>query len=546
MSVIRDFFKIMKTYSKKELKWIIFSFIILLIYSLTNLVSPALVQYLIDQIIIGRQISLLYKYIIFVVILLALASATGLTSNYLLVRSFENISKKMKYDLYERVTHRDLRFFTNDKSGGINYRIFNDTDIIQSFFYVVLINIPMSVIMTITVGVFMLTINVSMSLFVFAVVAVMSAFTKFISKPVMNLTKEQRTNAQLANGTITEFVKIIRLIKGMGIGGVTANRVDEQLNSLKKSNIKVSVLNKWVAVAFSIINNVWALLVLWYGGYLVIDGKITLGLLMAFFMYANMLYPQINSIFNSVISFQQVKVSVQRYNEYYYIEKKIKALPQYAKIVDGNIRFENVSFSFIPGQQVLDRLNCEFNKNEITILKGANGSGKTTLCSLIKSFYHTYEGRILIDGKELSEFSEEELDKNIKYLPQDEFVFSGTIGQNLSVDDLSICSEQLRQVLDKVGLKEFIESLPNGFETQVGESGALLSGGQKQRIAFARLLLCKPKVVLLDEPTAFADEKAQRILLDCVKELKAYSTVIVVMHSSSSFEIADKLIDLAG
>lgn len=541
---MKDFYPLLKKYVKPQLFPVLLSLAILLIYTLTNIATPTVMQYFVDKIIVNKQIKLFSHYAILIAIILLVASTTGLLSNYLLVKTFEQISKDMKAGLYRKIAKRDLRFFSKNKSGEINYRIFNDSDVVQQFFYVLLVNIPNIIITLIVVGVLMIKINIYLSLFVFSVFILLSILTKIVNKPIINLTKQQRINLQFANGIITELAKMIKLIRGMGMNQISFTKVDQNLNLVKRINIKTNVFNKWVSVIFNVINNTWALIALWYGGQLAVEGKITLGLLLAFLMYANMLYPQINALFSSIISFQQVKVSAERYNEYYNNDENEQAKKKNGnKIVNGLVTFDNVSFSY-NDKSVISKLSCNFMPNEITVIRGENGSGKSTLCAILKKFYSGYTGNITIDNIDLEELSDKEINNNIRYLPQDEFILSGTINENLCLDNVNISSSDKLFALEKVGLRQFVENLPEGLNTQVGESGSQLSGGQRQRIALARLLLSKSKIVILDEPTAFVDSRTESMIYSCLNDLKKHATVIVVLHSESSMKIADKILNM--
>lgn len=541
-----DFLKIMKKYVKSEIVKIIGSFLILQLYSLTSLASPLLTQYLIDVIIVKKQLDLFSHYVIIVIIILAVASVSGWLSNYLLAKCFENISKNMKYDLYLKMNKKDIRFYSKYRSGDISYRIFNDTDIIQNYFYVLLINIPINIITMVIVSAIMIKINLFLTLFVFAVFILQMIFTKIVKSRVVSITFEQREAAQRANGTLVEFIKSIKLILGMGLSTITDKKFNNDLNRQKQINVKSSTLSKGISVIYSVINNVWSLVVLWYGGHLVANNQISLGSLISFIMYANMFYPQINSIFNSLVSFQQVKVSTKRYYEFYNDQAKVfKSIHREASVSSGCIEISDLSFSYYPDQKLISNFSCMFIPNEITVIKGENGSGKTTLCHLIKGFYQNYKGSILIDGIELSEYKTEEIDKSVKYLPQNEFLLSGTIFENLCIDSLEVDEFEMYRALEKVNMRQFVEQLPDKLYSQVGESGVQLSGGQCQRIAFARLLICKPKIIIFDEPTAFVDENSKKLIFNCLKYLKQSSTVIVVMHSSSTENFSDQNIVLS-
>lgn len=363
-------------------------------------------------------------------------------------------------------------------------------------------------------------------------------------KPIQNLARKQRNYAQQSNGTVIEYIRYVALIKGMGMEKVAESEFGRRLDNLKNINIKASIMTKGISVLITIINNIWTVGVLWIGGYLVVVGQISLGNLISFLMFSGYLYPHINSLLNLVVSFQQVKVSVSRFNEYY-LSGNWQSRPIDGKInfTEGRIELKSVTFQYSEDHLIFHNLNYTFQPHQVTLISGKNGSGKTILCCLTSRLYENYDGEILIEHIDIRAVPLPVLRKLIKYLPQNEFLFSGTIRNNLCTGN-NYNDTEIYSALKKVGLEGFVSQLPLGLDSESGEAGIQFSGAQAQRLALARLILIQPKIVIMDEPTAFVDKDTKKLINDIMLELKKTSTVIVVMHSNSIMPIADETLNL--
>jgi ATP-binding cassette subfamily B protein len=294
------------------------------------------------------------------------------------------------------------------------------------------------------------------------------------------------------------------------------------------------------------INNLWTFGILWYGGKLTLRGEITLGTLMGLLIITNMLYPRISSITGSILSFQEIGASMMRFLEYYNIPQAV-AESREAKLAvvhKGDIRFENVSFAYDRGPKILDNVSFLIEAKKATAIIGSNGAGKSTICKLIARFFDPVEGRITIDGEDIKDFTLASLRSVIRYQPQNEFLLSGTILENITCGEKAASEEEVLEAVRKAKIASFIEQLPDGLNTRIGEGGLQLSGGQAQRIALARIYYHKPPIVILDEPTAFIDAEGESLFNEIIRELKEQCTVIVVAHRQSTISMADNKIQL--
>lgn len=286
--------------------------------------------------------------------------------------------------------------------------------------------------------------------------------------------------------------------------------------------------------------------VLWYGGRLVIAGEISLGVLIAFLMVTGMLYPRITSIFNNILAFQGVKIEFERFMEYYDVKKAVEEYTTTEKlsITSGKIEIENLNFGYTQDNMILKDLSLTIEPNKVTVIVGNNGCGKTTLCKLISRFFDPNDGRIMIDGTDIRYISLISLRESISYQPQNQFLISGTILENITCGKDTQDVSSVLTAVKTAKIAAFIDDLPYGLYTRIGEGGSRISGGQAQRIALARLYYNNVPIILLDEPTTFIDTEGEGFFKEIIEELRYKATIIVVTHNRETVKLADTVIDL--
>ncbi|NLX78073.1 MAG: ABC transporter ATP-binding protein [Clostridiaceae bacterium] len=453
---------------------------------------------------------------------------------------------KTKWALFNKIRNAGIVFFGENRSGEINYRLFNDTDTLDRLYNILFIGLPLDIITILFLGITIFIWNWQLAIFIFLVLIVQAVLIVKQRKKILANYQVQKMKTQHLYGNVVEFLRNINLIKGMGMEEFSGNSFREGLNELKEVNIKTFMVNNLTSVLSSMINNLWTFGILWYGGKLTLRGEITLGTLMGLLIITNMLYPRISSITGSILSFQEIGASMMRFLEYYNIPQAVaesrEAKP--AVVHKGDIRFENVSFAYDRGPKILDNVSFLIEAKKATAIIGSNGAGKSTICKLIARFFDPVEGRITIDGEDIKDFTLASLRSVIRYQPQNEFLLSGTILENITCGEKAASEEEVLEAVRKAKIASFIEQLPDGLNTRIGEGGLQLSGGQAQRIALARIYYHKPPIVILDEPTAFIDAEGESLFNEIIRELKEQCTVIVVAHRQSTISMADNKIQL--
>jgi ATP-binding cassette subfamily B protein len=537
---------LMFIYLKGQTHAIILGFITALVFSLVGLVTPYITKFLIDIVFYENRPELLTSLLVICGIVLVIMSLTGVFSDFVLIKSFEKAKLKMRHDLFSKLLNGPANFLSEQRSGEINYRIFSDSESIQSFFITLLINIPLSILFTIIIGAIMVKWHIKMAVFVFLILLLQIVIIVLFRKPLLTYAFLQKGKMQSLSGFTVERFRNIQLIRSLNTEEKELDELQDELNSLKDINIKSFMLGKVSSLTVTLINNIWSFGILWYGGKLVLGGRISLGTLMAFLLISGMLYPRIASLTNSILSFQDVRASLHRFLEYYQVVPAVIEDPNARELIidKGVVTLNNIIFNYLPNRPVLKGVNAVFQYKNITAIVGRSGAGKSTLARLLIRMYDPLQGNVLVDGIDIKDVTLKSLRQNIGYIVQGEFTFGGTIYDNICYGANSFTEKQVISAIEKAGLYDFIKKLPNGFNTLIGEGGVQISGGEAQRIALARAFIKNYKILILDEPTSFIDPQTEQAINAAIQELKATTTIIIIAHRLSTVKMADNILVL--
>ena len=293
-----------------------------------------------------------------------------------------------------------------------------------------------------------------------------------------------------------------------------------------------------------IIMSIGIALVIGAGSYLIVSGRITSGNFVAFIAALMMLYTPLKSAGNNYVIIQNAFLSIDRIFEILNLEPHIKDQPTAKKLtgIQKNIVFDHVHFSYVPGREVLHDINLTIPVGKTVALVGNSGGGKTTVSALIPRLYDVQKGAVKIDGSNIKDLTQHSLRRQIAMVFQDNFLFSGTIRENIMLGNEQADEKAMWKALKDACLEDFVKELPQGLETEIGERGILLSGGQKQRLAIARAFVKNAPIVILDEATSALDNKSERVVQEALDNLMKNRTVIVIAHRLSTVQNADNIV----
>ncbi len=486
----------------------------------------------------------LYVIPIFIILFTLFQSALEYASAYLSAWTGGKITQEMKKKLYEKLLVLDTSFLDSVSSGLIVTRFDADANTACSGLLNNVKTFTTRIFSSLTlIGVLLYT---SWQLAIIAIVVLGSALypvTKIRKKIKKIVAQSVVVNGQVLTA-FNETYAGNKTIKSYNLHNHQREKFFGILTQSFKLSIKNTQRTAWLSPVMHIIIAIGMAAAIWYGSYLIKSKTISAGDFVAFITAMLMLYTPIKNIGKNFNAVQLSLMAIERVFEMIDMEvqikenKKAKEMPT----LKNEIEFKNVNFSYTEEKQILKNINLTIKKGQTVALVGNSGGGKTTVVNLIPRFYDVNSGEILIDGLNVKDISLSSLRDQIAVVFQDNFLFSGTIKDNIMLGKPTATKKEVEKAIKMACLDEFINSLENGLDTEIGERGVLLSGGQKQRIAIARAFLKNAPIVILDEATSALDNKSEAIVQQAIDNLMKDRTVIVIAHRLSTVQNADKII----
>jgi subfamily B ATP-binding cassette protein MsbA len=464
-------------------------------------------------------------------------------NNYLTEWTGQKITIGLKKELFKKLLRFETAFYDKNSSGLVMTRFLNDADGACAG---ILSNLKELIgTMANSLALVIIIIAMSWKLAIFALVVLGSAFipVTLIRKYIKYVSQESLKIGSTVYTHFNETFSGNRIITAFNLQYYQFNKFFQQLtNSFNLSMMMIKRVG-WLQPIMYFIASLGIAGVLWYGIHLINTNEMTKGSLMAFLGSLLLLYRPVKNLGNVMASMQGSFVTMNRVIDLFDLEPAIKNSPNAIAInsIKNSIKFENVCFEYDKGEPILKGINFEIKIGESLALVGNSGGGKTTTVNLIPRFYDITSGSIKIDGIDVRDIELSSLRQNIAVVFQDNFLFSGTIKDNLLLGKFDATDEEIQQVLKAAYLNEFIASLPEKLNTEIGERGVRLSGGQKQRLAIARAMIKNAPVVILDEATSALDNKSEAIVQMALDRLMENRTVFVIAHRLSTIQNATRI-----
>jgi len=525
----------------------------LLCASLTTvceIVFPLIVRYITDMgmnNIEGLTFGIILKLTLLYIVLRIIDTA----ANYYMAGTGHIMGTKMetdmRADLFEHLQTLSYSYYSNTKIGQIMSRITSDLFDITEFAHHCPEELFITALKIIVSFCILLTVNIPLTLIVFAVIPIMIFFSMRYRKRMRDAFKESRVQVGELNAQVEDSLLGIRVVKSF-------TGENTEIKKFKKGNEKFLEIKK---VAYKCMagfqstnrffNGVMYITVVFAGSLFMIKGQISPADLMAYLLYVTTLLTSIRVILDFTEQFQRGLTGIERFIELMDVKPEIIDSPDATELknVSGNIDFENVGFTYSDGdKEVLNNIDLHIKEGQSIALVGPSGGGKTTLCNLLPRFYDVTSGKIKIDGHDIKSVTVKSLRSQIGIVQQDVYLFSGTVRDNIAYGKRDATDEEIIRAARDAGAEEFINSLPNGLDTYVGERGVKLSGGQKQRISIARVFLKNPPILILDEATSALDNESERIVQASLERLAKGRTVLTIAHRLTTIKNADMILVL--
>jgi len=520
-----------------------------LVLSVIDLIFPKLVQYLLEE-VYGKRTPDMIKIILFSgLVLLGLYIIRYFCQRYITAQGHimgARMEADMRRDLFTHLQKLSFSFYDDANTGTLMSRMTNDLFDISELAHHGPEDLFISIIKIVGAVVIMLTMNVKLTIILLVLISFIVVFTAYYNLKMRAIFADNRKKIALVNAQTQDTLAGIRVVKSFSNEQIEQRKFDkgnEQFLQSKESSY--TIMGKFFS-GNQFLQGILYLTVLVLGGIFVSYGSISSTDLVAYILFINVFLNPIDKLVNFTESFQKGMSGFERFLEILNTKPDIEDSEDAVELTDvqGEIRFNNVSFSYNDKTEVLRNINLTIPKGKTVALVGPSGGGKTTFCNLIPRFYEVDEGSITIDGKDIRKVTLESLRRNIGMVQQDVYLFSGTVKENILYGKPDATDEEIVKAAKLANAHDFIMELENGYDTFVGERGVKLSGGQKQRISIARAFLKNPPILILDEATSALDNESERLVQESLDVLAKGRTTLIIAHRLSTIKNADNIVVL--
>jgi len=468
--------------------------------------------------------------------------------NYIRIRWGHILGVRMEYDMrsdiFRHIQKLSFTYFDNTKTGHIMSRISNDLNMIAEVAHHAPEDLLISVLMIVGSFIAMFQFNSTLALFALIPVPLLMYWGLTYGRKMKSGFRTVRKRIADINSSVENSVQGIRVVKSYANEGVEIDKFSTVNDNFR---IAKEVMYKLMAVfhgGMAFLTDFYYLFVIGAGCWLLFHDRLDVADLLAFTLYINFILNPINRLINFVEQFQQGAAAFERFLEIMDIEPEINDKPNAIALskIKGSVKIDNLSFRYNESQDwVLRFIDLDIPAGKTIAFVGESGAGKSTLAALIPRFYEVQEGKILIDGQDILDIQQRSLRENIGIVQQNIFLFDTSIRENILYGNPSASDEELMEAARKANIYDFIDSLPDKFDTLVGERGVKLSGGQKQRISIARAFLKNPPILIFDEATSSLDSESEEHIQNAMEVLAKDRTTIIIAHRLSTVRKADKI-----
>lgn len=518
--------------------------LLILVNRVSGMVLPASTKYLVDDVLGGEKQDFLMPLLGLLVLATSIQALTSFTLTKILSVEAQHLIAELRTQVQSHVLRLPVRAFEETKSGELVSRIMNDVQGVRNLVGTGLVQLVGGIITAFIAMFFLLNINAAMTGLALVPMALFAFVSTRAFKRLRPAFRERGKIQAEVTGRLTEALGGIRIIKGFHalereneIFSAGVMRIYENVKTTLTTSAAVTSLGTFFVGIASVV-------ILGYGGNLILQDALTVGELFSFTLFLAFLIGPIVQMANIGTQMTEAFAGLDRTAELLQQpgedddpERTIE-MPK----VEGRVQFEDVSFSYVEGEEVLTGISFDVPPGTVVALVGSSGSGKSTLASLAVSFLSPDKGRVLVDGVDLEKVVLSSYRSQLGLVLQDEFLFDGTIRDNLLFARPEATEEEIRGAADRAYVTEFTDRMPGGLETLIGERGVKLSGGQKQRVTIARALLAAPRVLLLDEATSALDTESESFIQSSLEELLSGRTTFVIAHRLSTIQRADLIL----
>ncbi len=523
---------------------VLLGLILIVISRLAGLVLPGASKYLIDNVIVNEDMPMLRLLLMVVAGSILIQALTSYWLTQLLSVEAQYLISKLRAKVQEKILSLPISYFDNTKSGVLVSRIMTDVEGVRNLVGTGLVQLVGGTLTSVASLILLIRISPMMTLYVLVPVSIFAYIALRAFGYIRPIFRERGViNAQVT-GRLVETLNGVRVIKGFNAekqeNKTFEKGVDNLFQNVKKSLTATALMTSSATFLLGMATTG----IMGIGGYQIMQGNMTFGDFLSFTLYLGFMIAPIVQMSNIGSQLTEAFAGLDRTEEIMNMEpeddKSVRTIE--LKEIKGNIKFEDVSFSYIEDKEVVHNISFDAPKGSVTALVGSSGSGKSTIAGLAATFLTPDSGLITVDGTDLSKVSLDSFRRNLGVVLQDDFLFEGTIRENILFPRPDAAEEDLQKAVEAAYVNEFTDRFEEGLDTLIGERGVKLSGGQRQRIAIARAILANPKIIILDEATSNLDTESESLIQKSLNELMQGRTTFVIAHRLSTIRQATQIL----
>lgn len=522
-----------------------FAFLLTVANTVLSNVRPLIQGKIVDEVFTNGRGDLLSQLVAALLLSILIKDAFRIVDHYILEGTSQKIIKNMRIDLYNSLQRQDFKFFDQNRTGDIMNRLTGDIDSIRHFVAWVLNGMIENLFLFVTALIILGSINLKLTMVLVSVTPLIAVTGFLFSRKVSPAFKKAREALSRLNTVAQENISGNRVVKAMVREKYELEKFDRANNAYKNANIESNKISQTYMPLLNFMANTLNVLVLVVGGWMVIQKRMSLGDYVTFNSMSWALNSPMRSLGWLINDTSNMMASAEKVKEFYLAKPEIfgnKKDKDREKRLNGDVEFKNVSFAFDDTVDAVKNVSFKAKRGQTVAIIGETGAGKSTVANLMFRFYDATEGEVLLDGVNVRDMSLKHVRKSMAMAMQDIFLFSDTVEGNIAYGNPDATFEEVREAAVKADANRFIEKMPDGYDTIVGERGVGLSGGQKQRISLARALLKNPSILILDDTTSAVDMETEKYIQDMLKKEAGTRTMFIIAHRISSVKNADLIL----
>lgn len=525
-------------YSRKNIGRELMIAVLYVVFIALSLIGPYFMQYFIDEVITKRDIRNIILFAGLFLSVYLLMGAIALIIKYLIVHLENDIVTDLRNTMFGKLVHLPLVFYREHKSGPVLERLVRDTSVVHSVWGYLFPSIFSSVLSFIATLVIIISKSWLVALLSLLTIFIYVFVFRYYNEKLRKLYMNTREDADQMNTSITDVWNGSKEIKLFQLENVFIRRFEKLGSILKGHNCNMEITSEFSSQLMSLATTLGTLVTLCVGGYLVIRGELTIGMLIALQTYVAKLYAPAQDIADMAVDYKKYQINFERINQILTLDGQNVFGNYCEKKIEGAICLDHVSFCY-GSNEILKNISVELPCQGKIALAGKSGSGKTTFLNVLMGLEQPSSGRILWGSRAFGETSLDELRGNISFVPQAPYLFNMSVYDNICIGNPQASEKEIQNVIRLMEIDKIVEAFPDKLDTVVAEMGKNLSGGQLQRISIARALLKKAPVLILDEATSNVDSISEQIIQKALDEIKESTLVIMVSHRLSSLKDVD-------